>query len=251
MPDWMHTWLTCAPRQLRWPRLNLPSRCAICGHWPTHGPLCDTCIAKFAQPRLRCNRCALPMTAAAPCCGACLRQPPPLHRTVAAVDYGWPWRSVVARFKFQDATGWAEHLAWLMRSAAGAEELLQQADWVLPVPVSAQRLAERGYNQAGLLARHLAPRTHDLGLLLRIRHTAAQYTLPRAQRWTQLQGAFAPEPTRAHLLQGKSVLLIDDVMTSGASLHTAAHVLHQAGVRRVSALVLARTESDNSDRPTP
>jgi predicted amidophosphoribosyltransferase len=80
-------------------------------------------------------------------------------------------------------------------------------------------------------------------LLLRTRDTPSQRTLPRAERLANLVGAFAVEPLRAPQLRGKKVVLIDDVMTSGASLHTAARVLREAGAAQVSAMVLARTEA--------
>jgi len=106
-------------------------------------------------------------------------------------------------------------------------------------------LAERGYNQSWLLARQLSPSKADAHLLLRTRDTPSQRTLPRAERLGNLAGAFAVEPLRVTQLRGKNVLLIDDVMTSGASLHTAARVLRQAGAAKVGALVLARTESSD------
>ncbi len=99
--------------------LRLPARCAICRQWPAE-PACETCIARFAPPRPRCLTCALPLQGAGLRCGECLRHPPPLQRCIAAVDYGWPWRSLIARLKFQDRPGWAKPLAWLMRSSACA-----------------------------------------------------------------------------------------------------------------------------------
>ena len=226
--------------------VHLPGRCAICRQWPAD-PVCGTCVARFAPPRTRCQACALPVPTGVLRCGACLRAPPPLGRCLAAVDYGWPWRDVLARFKFHGHPGWATQLAWLMRSSAWAEDALLEADRVLPIPLSPQRLAERGYNQSWLLARQLAPRKAEPALLLRIRHTPAQRTLPRADRLANLQGAFVVEPLQAHRVRGQRVLLVDDVMTSGASLHTAAQALLLAGAREVSAIVLARTGLDQDD----
>lgn len=220
--------------------MHMPSRCAICRQWPAE-PVCDTCIAHFAPPRWRCLTCALPVPDGIAHCGACLRQPPPLARCLCAVDYAWPWRDLIARFKFREEPGWDRQLAWLMRGAAWVDDTLHDADHVLPIPLSRQRLAERGYNQAWQLARALAPEKADATLLLRIRHTPAQRTLPRAERLANLQGAFAIDPLRAAEVRGQRLVLVDDVMTSGASLHTAARVLRQAGAAQVSAIVLART----------
>ena len=227
---------------------HMPSRCAICRYWPAE-PVCEVCITRFAHPVSRCPTCALPAPDGVLRCGACLQDPPPLTRCLCAVDYAWPWRDLVARFKFREQPGWDQPLAWLMRSASGAEDVLHDADRVLPIPLSRERLAERGYNQSWLLARRLAPDKADPDLLLRIRHTPSQRTLPRSGRLANLEGAFAVDPLRAGEVHDRHLLLVDDVMTSGASLHTAARVLLQAGARQVSALVLARTgpgEDDNS-----
>jgi len=227
---------------------HMPSRCAICRQWPAE-PVCETCITRFAHPVPRCSTCALPVPEGVLRCGACIQSPPPLTRCLSAVDYAWPWRDLVARFKFRQQPGWDRQLAWLMRSATGAEDALHDADGVLPMPLSRERLAERGYNQSWLLARRLAPDKADPHLLLRIRHTPAQRTLPRSGRLANLQGAFAVNPLRAGEVRGRRLLLVNDVMTSGASLHTAAQVLLQAGATQVIALVLARTglgEDDNS-----
>lgn len=237
-----------------WQRLSQswPGRCAVCRQASTGG-LCTDCLERWAPARPRCHRCALPLPPALAgvlsgmACGTCLSTPPPLAHCVAAVDYGWPWRALLARYKFQGHSGWATALAERMRASPGATELLAAADRVLPMPLSRERLAERGYHQAWLLARALAPDKADEGLLLRVRHTPSQRGLPRSERLANVRGAFAIEPLRAHAVRGQRLLLVDDVMTSGASLHTAARVLLQAGAAQVSALVLARTGLGEDD----
>lgn len=223
----------------------LPSQCAICHTWPARR-VCDACAARFAQPLARCTGCALPLPASDHTpgglrCGACLRTPLGLERCVAAVDYAYPWAGIVAQYKFQSDPAWAPTLARLLQSTPWAEPLIDAADWVLPIPLSAQRLRERGFNQALLLARALAPDKTDATLLLRLHDTQAQSGLGRAQRLRNLQGALAVDPLRASSLQGRSVLLVDDVMTTGATLQAAATALRQAGASAVSALVFART----------
>ncbi len=221
---------------------SLPSRCAICHHWP-QAPLCEMCISRFAQPQHRCIRCALPCVHPHPVCNICLRNPPPLTLCLTATSYEWPWVELISRYKFQHQAGWDRPLATLMLSTPGADDALDEAHWVLPIPLSNQRLAQRGYNQAWLLARQLYPSKADAHLLLRTRDTLSQRTLPRTERLANLVDAFAVEPLRAPQLRNKNIVLIDDVMTSGASLHTAARVLLQAGAAQVNALVLARTEA--------
>ncbi len=219
----------------------LPSRCAICRRWPS-APVCDHCIAHYAQPLPRCQRCALPLPSGK-LCGDCLTTPPPLDLCLSATAYSWPWIELVAKLKFQAQPGWARPLATLMLSSAWVEDTLDAADWVLPIPLSRERLAERGYNQSWLLAQHLCPAKAQAQLLLRTRDTPSQRSLPRRDRLANLEGAFAVDPLRAHELRGQRVVLVDDVMTSGASLHTAARALREAGASHISALVLARTEA--------
>ena len=219
---------------------RLPARCTVCHAWPSQ-VVCNTCVARFAQPVPRCATCALPVPAGVQQCGACLKEPPPLDACLAAVAYDWPWADCVTQFKFGAQPGWAGALATVMRSTPWVEPALEQADLVVPMPLARERLAERGYNQALLLARHLAPDKTDATLLLRTRHTAAQSALTRAERLRNVQGAFAVEPLRAHELRGRRVVLVDDVMTTGASLRAAASALRLAGAAHITALVFART----------
>ena len=219
---------------------QVPARCAICHAWPSR-VVCNACVTRFAQPVPRCATCALPVPEGLTRCGVCLREPPPLDACLAAVTYAWPWSDCVTQFKFGSQPGWAAELATVMRSAPWVEPALEQADRVLPMPLARERLAERGYNQALLLARRLAPHKSDATLLLKTRHTPAQSDLSRAERLRNVRGAFAVEPLRAHELRGRRVVLVDDVMTTGASLHAAALALRQAGAAHVTAVVLART----------
>jgi ComF family protein len=221
----------------------LPSRCAVCGAWPAR-PVCERCVQCFGQPRHRCRSCGLPLPDGVAVCGACVREPPPLDACYAAVAYAYPWSTLVARFKFSGEPGWAQVLAERMQAVPGVREEIARADLVLPLPLASLRLAERGFNQALLLARALARGKADAGLLLRLRETGSQTALDRKDRRANVQDAFGIEPMRAHELRGKAVLLVDDVMTSGASLHAAAHALRHAGAQRVAAVVLARTEQD-------
>lgn len=219
----------------------LPGQCAVCRAWPSQS-LCESCVARFAQPQPRCGRCALPLASGAPYCGRCLREPPPLDACHAAVSYQFPWSTLIAQYKFSGQAGWARAFATLMRSAPWVEPVLDDADVVVPMPLSGQRLAERGFNQAFLLARKLAKPKINTDILLRVRHTQAQSALDRKSRLANVKGAFAVDPLRAGQLRGKRVVIVDDVMTSGASLFTAAQALRQAGASRVTAVVLARTD---------
>lgn len=128
-----------------------------------------------------------------------------------------------------------------MKSAPLADDALLHADVLLPIPLSTQRLSERGFNQALMLAHQLSRAKTQSQTLLRMKHTPAQSSLKRSERLTNLTGAFAVAPLMAWQLRGKKILLIDDVVTSGATLNFAARVLKQAGASHVGALVLAKT----------
>lgn len=235
----LHQWSAGISRALR----SVPSQCAVCHAWPARR-VCDDCARRFAPPRLRCSTCAIAVPPGVVQCGACLRHPLGLDACHAAVDYGYPWAGAIAEFKFRGDPGWAGALATLLRSTPWVEPTLDAADLVLPIPLAPQRLRERGFNQALQLARALAAPKVDAAVLLRLRHTAPQSGLGRAARLRNLQGSFAVEPLHADRLRERRVVLVDDVMTTGATLQAAAAVLRQAGAARVDAVVLARTPAD-------
>ena len=160
----------------------------------------------------------------------------------AAVTYAYPWSRLVIEFKFQQNPAWAGSMALLMRSAPWVEPTLEAADLVLPMPLSRQRLQERGFNQALLLARALAPGKTQAQLLLRVQDTPAQSSLSRAARLRNVQHAFAVDPLRQTCIREKRVVLVDDVMTSGATLAAAARSVRQAGATHIAAVVFARAE---------
>ena len=224
----------------------LPAQCAVCRAWPAR-PLCESCVARFAQPRPRCIRCALPVSPGIVQCGRCLASPPPIDACHTAVGYDFPWSALVAQYKFHGQAGWARVFATLMRSTPWVEPALDDADVVVPMPLARERLAERGFNQALELAKLLSPAHTDATLLLRIRHTPAQSALDRKSRIANVKGAFALDPMRPHAVRGRKVAVVDDVMTSGASIHAAAQALREAGAATITAIVFARTDEPGHD----
>jgi ComF family protein len=221
----------------------LPGQCAVCRSWG-YTRLCGACLQRYAPQRARCVRCGLALPSPALVrCGRCALHPPPLDRTVAALDYAFPWRGLLQRFKFHEGLELREALAERMLQAA-SDAGDAHADLLLPVPLSEHRLRERGYNQSQVLARALARRLRlpcPDGLLLRVRDAARQARLPLAERVANVRGVFAVEPLRRAELQGRAVAVVDDVMTSGATLFEVARVLRAAGASSVQAWVLART----------
>jgi ComF family protein len=219
-----------------------PAHCLACGGRGTGGlDLCRACHAGLPWLRSACPRCALPLSAPALACGECLRAidrgPLPLDAVHAAFVYAPPLDRLLPRFKFHGDLAAGRLLAGLMVETAPRFPCDAA---IVPVPLHRGRLRGRGYDQALELAKPLAtacalPLRDDL--LLRARATAAQSRLHADQRKRNLRGAFAVDPARG---LPDCVVLVDDVMTTGATLHAAAQALRKAGVARVEAWVCAR-----------
>ncbi len=183
-----------------------------------------------------CPVCALP-TPLGEICGQCLRHPPAFDATHAAFTYDFPMDTLLKALKYRGLLHVADivagELALLLRD-------LSPPDLLIPMPLHPQRLQERGFNQALEICRKLAP-LHgyplSLDAVVRVRHSAPQASLPLAQRAKNVKGIFAATQDMA----GKSVLVVDDIMTSGASLNELAKTLKQAGATRVECCLAART----------
>lgn len=221
--------------------LLLPSSCALCGG-PCKGVLCAPCRRHYTQPRRRCVQCANPLAGHEPVarCGACIGATPAFDATVAAVDYAAPFDALCLRLKFGAQLALAPMCAQLVRDAMLRHGGLALPEVLCPVPLGPRRLAGRGFNQALEIARPLAA---VLGvplqarLLARQRETVAQSTMTPAARRRNVRRAFVVEAD----VEGRHVGVVDDVMTSGNTLHEVARVLKRAGAARVTNLVFART----------
>lgn len=170
-------------------------------------------------------------------CGRCQLTPPPFAQAVAALDYAFPWDRLVSRWKQSGELSLVGLFAPLMRQTL---LVAPPVDLVLSMPASAARLRERGYDHALLLARAVDARA-DGTLLRRWRDTPHQTGLDRAARQANLRGAFMLAPGRRAAVQGRHVALVDDVMTTGASVSEASRTLLHAGAASVSLWLLART----------
>jgi ComF family protein len=176
-------------------------------------------------------------------CGRCVCSPPSFESAIAAVDYSHPWDRLISDFKYRGELDLGGALCGLLM-AAHQHHAGDVPDWLLPVPLGAQRLRERGYNQSWELARRCAHRLGcrtDASMLLRIRETPHQLSLPRERRLANVRGAFAIEPTRRAEVIGRRVALIDDVMTTQATADELSQVLLDAGALSVQVWVVART----------
>lgn len=224
----------------------LPPRCVACGaEIGRGGALCGSCwnrIRFIAAPL--CAGCGVPFELPAEPgarCGACLTEAPLWGRARSVFVYDQASRSLVLDFKHGDRTEAAPAFgAWLARAGA---ELLDDADLLVPVPLHRWRLFRRRYNQAGLLA-HAVARASGVpcapDLLVRRRATASQGHLSRAGRARNVAHAFQTRPARTTLIAGKRIILIDDVLTTGATATECAAALQRAGAASVDVLTLAR-----------
>ena len=225
-----------------WRRLGArlcPARCLVCGEAsPPGADLYPPCRSGLPWNGPACPGCALPMPSGDAPCGDCQRRPPPLHGAHAAFVYAFPLDRLLPRFKFHRDLAAGRLLAGAMAERFAS---LPRPDALLPVPLHRARLRRRGYDQALELARPLA-RALALPLLddalVRRHATAAQSDLDAAARRRNLRNAFAVD---ARVALPAHVALVDDVMTTGATVHAAATALRRAGVARVDAWVCART----------
>jgi len=226
---------------LRW---LLPLRCLLCGAPGADGvDLCADCAAEMPRNRRCCARCALPLATAATLCGECQQHAPPWDAAWAPFRYGWPLDRLESRFKFGRDLAAGRVLSGLWQREPHPAE---PPSLLITVPLHRSRLRQRGYNQALELARPLAralgvPLRHDV--LQRSRHTEAQTELDAVDRRRNVRGAFALCPG---LAPPAHVAILDDVMTTGATLAECASVLKRAGVPRVDVWALARAPSPST-----
>ncbi|MDD2875697.1 MAG: ComF family protein [Acidiphilium sp.] len=221
----------------------LPAQCLSCTEPAAGaGQLCVTCFAgtEFITAPF-CGHCGLPLAEPAPLCTACDWDPPSFRAARAAMRYGPAAKRLILPFKYADRPEAAAGLARLLLRPGA--ELIARADVLVPVPLHKRRLAARGYNQAGQLARalgKLAARPVLIDGLIRTRATRPLAELDQHDREVALRGAIAVRPGRAAAIIGRTILLIDDVLTSGATASSCAITLYEAGAAAVDVLALAR-----------
>jgi len=235
--------------------LLLPPTCLTCdAPVDEPGQLCLTCFSAtvFLTEPL-CRRCGLPFTHVAEggpdaLCRSCRAEPSPFGRARGALRYDEQAKKMILPLKYADRTELAPALARHMARAGAA--LLRETELLVPVPLHRRRLRARRYNQAALLARALSAQSGVLHLpdaLCRVRHTEPLGDRGVEERARIMQGAVAVRPARASQLRGRRVLLIDDVMTSGATAAACAHALRQAGAAAVDVLVAARVPDPHAN----
>lgn len=223
----------------------LEQSCALCDLISGAEPICPECQATFPVLNAdhQCNRCAMPLTGGLSHCPDCARYPPSFDRAHAVWRYDFPVDTLIRDFKYGHhlylGRFFAKHLAQMLETSWATHAAIRP-DLIVPMPLHPNRLRGRGFNQAAEIARHLAHRLGlpcDFNTLLRLHDTPPQAGLHRDERWHNLLGAFGcPMP-----IQARHVLLVDDVLTTGASLSACADALRDAGATRVDVAVVART----------
>lgn len=215
----------------------LPGLCLLCGARAAQANLCQGCRSDLPYlPRDRCPRCAAPSLDGA-VCGACLQQPPPFDRALASCAYAYPLDRLVHAFKYSGELAVAPLLAdLLLREVRDAP----YPQLIVPMPLSRERLRERGFNQALEIARPIAAALGiqlSVDACLRVQHAPPQSGLAWAERAKNIAGAFVCMEDMA----GRSVAVVDDVLTTGATLSEIARVLRMRGASQVIGWVATRT----------
>ncbi|MBI5626037.1 MAG: ComF family protein [Nitrosomonadales bacterium] len=216
----------------------LPAQpCVLCGSMSHDGMWCDACdttLPYFCAPH--CPVCALP-TSLGEVCGHCLKDTPLFTRTTTSFSYSFPLDKLVQAMKYGEQLALANAFAEKLALRVDQSDL---PDCIIPMPLHPAKLRERGFNQSLLLAATLA-RKLDIELLSsacqRVRDTPPQSALPWKERRKNVQNAFRCDVDMA----GKRVALVDDVMTTGASLNALAEAVQKRGAKNISTWVVART----------
>ncbi len=239
--------LSALPKQLG--RLLAPTICVACGDVTPGTQLCSDCDSQLRRIQAPfCQCCGLPLPDAPDpqaLCSTCRKRLPKLERARSVVFYTDFASRLIHELKFGRKAYVARALAEGSRALFEAElaelEALPEPVLVVPLPLHWRRFWHRGFNQAGLLARYALPKHKQLlqcRALVRFRPTTALAQLPASERPKAISGAFRARP---QLVKGASVLLIDDLMTTGSTLNEAAKALLKAGAVRVRACTFART----------
>ncbi|WP_370543440.1 phosphoribosyltransferase family protein [Herbaspirillum sp. Sphag1AN] len=229
----------------------LPSSCALCGQTGS-AVLCAECRQRyFSSRRRRCVQCGIAMTSNAKQaiearCGDCLKHKPAFDSTIVVTDYLAPADQLVLALKFGARLALAPAFAEMMADAMQQQHMQAMPVVLMPVPLGRFRLQERGFNQSLEIARPLAGRL-DIELvpqlMLRVRDTAPQSTLPVDERHRNMRRAFVVPSTSMNHVRGRHIGVVDDVMTTGETLGEVAATLKHFGARRVTNIVFSRTPS--------
>jgi len=220
------------------------SQCILCrGHTQSHQGICERCHPDLPWITSHCPRCNLPQNHNH-LCAQCLQPDQPIEQVFALFDYQFPIDQLITQVKYHNKPAYMMALSQLL--IAPLTHFLKttgKPDLLLPVPMHPQRLRERGYNQAEILAETIARHTgiaNNSSLLIKQRPTAQQMSLSRQARFTNLKNAF-----ECRAVPPKHVAIVDDVMTTGTTVREIAALLKRQGAHRVDVYTLVRTGAEH------
>lgn len=225
--------------------LLFPSKCIICANYQTDAKVCSECWGNITFINKPC--CAICSAAFEfeteenSICGACIQNRPNYDRAISLMKYDDYSKKIIHKFKYQDQLHILEYLTTLMNNMG--KEIIKQADIIAPVPMHKYKLLKRGYNQAALLAMRIAENSNLIylpQLLIKNKSTIAQADLNKKQRMSNIKGSFVLNSKFSTEIKGKNILIIDDVVTTSATINECAKILKKAQPAKILVLSLAK-----------
>ena len=226
----------------------MPSTCLLCHLTSQQSLICSYCHDAILTERPCCLHCGCGLTNSQAFCGECLQHHFYFQQLHAIASYHPPFPEMIKQLKYSNQLLYADLLALLLADSIKqrySQQQLQEIDYLIPVPLHIKKHRHRGFNQAQLISQALAkhiPLKVNQHAIIRNKYTEAQEGLSRAQRATNLKRAFSLSEEAIRSLQGKYIVLIDDVVTTGATINSLCQCLLDANVKRVDVWCICRTE---------
>jgi ComF family protein len=225
--------------------LLFPAKCAICNSYASKSDICSECWSKFTFiTKPCCSICSYPFAFEEDknaICGYCIINKPNYDRAISVLKYDAYSKNLIHKFKYEDQLQILNYFVRLMINIG--KEVIEQADVIVPVAMHKYKLLKRGYNQAALLAMKIAQKEKKKylpKLLLKVKNITAQADLKKEQRLKNVQNAFKLNSEYAEAIKGKRVLLIDDVITTGATISECCKVIAKAKPAKIFILTIAK-----------
>lgn len=246
MANLLNTIILCSQR---FSEACLPSQCLLC-HLPSQQSLiCDSCYQATLVERPCCLHCGCGLSNTQPFCGECLKHAFDFNQLHAVASYQKPFPELIKQLKYQHQLIYADLLGLLLASSIKQRydiQSLKKIDYLIPVPLHIKKLRKRGFNQTQLISnallKHLSIPMLGDQFIIRNKPTNAQEGLTRIQRSKNLSDAFSLTEVGIKILQGKNVVLLDDVVTTGATINSLCQCLLSADVKKIDVWCICRTE---------
>ncbi len=234
------------------------SSCVLCGsHVQREISLCHACEADLPRIEHACQQCGIPLEASSLICGQCLKSPPAFDYSLSLYHYETPIDYLISELKFNKKLAYAEILGFLLKTKLSLHQENDRPDAIIPVPLHTKRLVKRGFNQSHEIAKVVAKSNNipiDYRLITRHKATRAQSELDVVQRKKNIKGCFQlnhHKNPKEMMPAYSHVVIIDDVVTTGATSNELATILKQSGIKKVGVWSLARAILHGSPAPIP